>query len=118
MKNPLTIEGRWHVHGEKYPAHYGRLICKPSKGLRLQVKELRDEDIATVMSEGMKGTWNDEIQIIQGWDADNRPLRLFGCCDNGRNRKTGMQTHRFFVHRAVTGISSGTWHGLKVGVFG
>ncbi len=109
MKEPLTIEGRWHIHGEDQPAHYGQLICDPVKGLRLEVKELRQETIEGILRGGIGRGFRSSALTIQGWNADNRSIRLFGCCDNGLQSKMGLQIHSFFVQRAVTCLDRGEW---------
>lgn len=113
MKEPLTIEGRWHIHGEDQPAHYGQLICDPVKGLKLEVKELQSETLDAMLRKGFDHKWRDSALTIQGWNADNSPIRLFGCCDEGGQSKMGVRTHGFFVNRAVTKLSAGDWAGLK-----
>lgn len=113
MKEPLTIEGRWHIHGEDQPAHYGQLICDPVKGLRLEVKEPRSDDLAAVL--GIPGTHRQPrvARAIQGFNSSNQPVRLFGCGENGNNWQMGLRSHNFFALRGVTPCSAGTWHDLR-----
>lgn len=116
MKEPFTIKGRWHVHGEDHPAHYGRLFCDPVKGLRLEVKEPKAMGIEELFSSLTNQSW-DDARRIQGFDSDNRPIRLFGCCESGWTEKLGLKTHDFFVHRAVTNLREGSWPELRSRTF-
>ena len=113
MKEPITIEGRWHIHGEDQPAYYGQLFCDPIKGLRLEVKESKAVGLSEMFSTNAMHAWNDKSLVIQGFDADNHSVRLFGCCQGNWTEKMGMKTHDFYVHRAVKGLSSGSWAELR-----
>jgi ApeA N-terminal domain 1 len=113
LKEPMTIEGRWHIHGEDQPAHYGQLLCDPVKGLRLEVKELQSETLDGMLRKGFAHKWRNIALTIQGWNADNSPIRLFGCCDDGGQSKSGIKLHKFFVNRAVRKLAAGDWPEIK-----
>jgi hypothetical protein len=112
MKEALKIEGRWHIHGEDQPAQYGELVCDPVKGLRLEVKELRSDGVAAILEDSGTRRMIRVMRSLQGFNSHNRPVRLFGCGEDGNNWQTGLRTHGFFALRGVTLCDSGDWHEL------
>jgi hypothetical protein len=113
LKEALTIEGRWHVHGEEQQSHYGLLICDPVKGLRLEVKEICGNTPHQILASGDRDIWGSHPLVIQGYDSDNHPIRLYGCCRESMETQMGMRFHEFFVQRAVTLSNSSAWADLR-----
>jgi hypothetical protein len=117
MKEPFSIEGRWHTEGESNPPFYGILRGSPEKGLRLEVKDIKERDLSALFDFLSHKELETETLTIQGYDSDNHPIRLFGCINEKGPIRCGLRTQEYYVHRAVKGLRAGNWKDLESTLF-
>ena len=108
MFSTLPIEGRWHICGESSEASYGRLFLDPEEGLKLEVKEIKVRHLQDLLTRSEKKD-DERPLVIQGYNSNNVPIRLFGCVPSGSNRSMGLASYTYSVARAVTNLGDVKW---------
>jgi hypothetical protein len=134
MNKPRNIEGKWWIHGDDRPAHFGVLSFDPEEGLELTVKIPQDrtvgetflalfhaQGIPTVTNghQGAEGAVTpcinrarDEIDVpnvIQGRDEGNRPVTLFGCSCLRPGIGSGLDVYRIDCLAAIVDFHGQSW---------
>jgi hypothetical protein len=96
MNKPRTIEGRWWIHGDDKPAHFGTLSFDPEEGLELSVKvpQNRTSDETFLSSVEKSEQSKNVLQVIHGADEGNHPITLFGCGSWKTSAASGLDTYR------------------------
>lgn len=109
-----TVEGKWWIHGEDKPPHFGVLSFDPETGLELVVKLPQSRDVGEViwdcLTKAEGGEWTIPA-IIHGADENDRPLTLFGCHCPGPSGSTGLETYRISSIACFRNIRSRSFGG-------
>lgn len=110
MKEPRTIEGRWHIFGRGHAAHFGVLQYDPEEGLDLTVKIPKSTSFDTSLAASPPPI----PSTICGYDQHDQPVTLFGCSSGGSKVSGGLAVYGVHAIYALLGRHfSTTWKKLK-----
>lgn len=112
MNKPRTIEGRWWIHGDDKPPHFGVLNFDPEKGLELTVKIPDAKTTDDVLSSFVDGRV-ELPSVIHGTDENSHPVTLFGCVNQGHNIKSGLETYRIGCLVGICNFHGTSWTEAK-----
>lgn len=117
MNKPQTIEGRWWIHGNNEPPHFGSLAFDPEKGLELSITILPNRDgesIAWILSDSDVKV----AHVIHGTDQSNQPVSLFGCSVVHRSKSLGLDRYLVTVQVAIRNFRADSWENAQFSAVG
>lgn len=115
MNKPRTIEGRWWIHGDDKPAHFGTLSYDPDTGLHLTVKvpQSRTSDDAWIEAMTNFSKPVGVPGVVHGTDEHNKPVTLFGCGCSERAVASGLDSYRIRSLAGILNLQSSSWEDAK-----
>ena len=121
-----SIDGRWWIHGDDKPCHYGVLSFDPESGLELVVKIPQDRTVGDALHKMFRAqkvpfvdpngvslptdtSDLDVPKVIHGRDEHNYPVTLFGCSCPGPGVSTGLDIYRIDSLAAILNFCGDSW---------
>jgi hypothetical protein len=121
-----SIDGRWWIHGDDKPCHYGVLSFDPESGLELVVKIPQDRTVGDALHKMFQAqkvplvdpngvslptdtSDLDVPKVIHGRDEHNYPVTLFGCSCLGPGVSTGLDSYRIDSLAAILNFCGDSW---------
>ena len=110
MNKPRTVEGRWWIHGDDKPTHFGVLEFHPEKGLILTVK-IADSKSTDVWLQAFVDDGHEVPTVIHGADENSHSVTLFGCIKRGHSIALGLETFQIGCLVGILNFKGDSWSG-------